>query len=103
LTRLYSWSGDETTGPFRLGGVSDIYSSPVAAANRIYITDRRGATLVISGDANPKFLARNVLNDSFSASAAIVGRDLFLRGARKLYCIAKPGTRKGKAGKPPGE
>jgi len=90
LTRLDSRSGNETTGPFRLGGVTDIYSSPVAAANRIYITDRQGATLVISGDANPKFLGRNVLDDSFSASAAIVGRELFLRGARKLYCIAEP-------------
>ena len=92
LTRLDSRSGNETTGPFRLGGVADIYSSPVAAANRIYITDRQGATLVISGDANPKFLGRNVLDDSFSASAAIVGRELFLRGSRKLYCIAEPAS-----------
>jgi len=90
LTRLDARTGKEMTGPFRLGGVTDIYASPVAAANRIYITDRQGATLVISGDANPKFLARNVLNDSFSASAAIVGRQLFLRGARKLYCISEP-------------
>jgi len=102
LTRLDSRSGEETTGPFRLGGVNDIYSSPVAAANRIYITDRRGATLVISGDANPKFLARNVLNDSFSASAAIVGRELFLRGARKLYCIAEPKAAKSKPERPKG-
>ena len=86
------------TGPFRLGGVTDIYASPVAAANRIYITDRQGATLVISGDATPKFLARNVLNDSFSASAAIVGRELFLRGTRKLYCIAEPAEPKKKPG-----
>jgi outer membrane protein assembly factor BamB len=92
LTRLDSRSGNETTGPFRLGGVTDIYASPVAAANRIYITDRQGATLVLSGDANPKFLSRNVLSDSFSASAAIVGRELFLRGARKLYCIAEPAS-----------
>jgi outer membrane protein assembly factor BamB len=92
LTRLDSRSGKETTGPFRLGGVTDIYASPVAAANRIYITDRQGATLVLSGDANPKFLGRNVLSDSFSASAAIVGRELFLRGARKLYCIAEPAS-----------
>ncbi len=90
LTRLDSRTGKETTGPFRLGGVTDIYASPVAAANRIYISDRRGATLVVSGDANPEFLARNVLDDSFSASAAIVGGELFLRGTRKLYCIAEP-------------
>ena len=98
LTRLEARTGNEVTGPFRLGGVTDIYASPVAAANRIYITDRQGATLVISGDATPKFLARNVLNDSFSASAAIVGRELFLRGTRKLYCIAGPAKPKKKRG-----
>ena len=36
----------------------------------------------------PEVLAINVLDDTFSASAALVGRELFLRGARWLYCIA---------------
>ncbi|MBQ15969.1 MAG: hypothetical protein CMJ65_02465 [Planctomycetaceae bacterium] len=94
LTRLDATSGKEPSGPFRLGGVSDVYASPVAASNRIYITDRQGATLVISGDLSPKFLGRNVLNDSFSASAVIVERELFLRGTRKLYCIARDANRR---------
>lgn len=89
LTRLDVASGKEPSGPFRLGGVTEVYSSPVAAAGRIYITDRRGATMVLTGDLNPKFIARNVLDDSFSASAAIVGKELFLRGTRKLYCIVR--------------
>jgi hypothetical protein len=29
-----------------------------------------------------------VLDDEFAASAAIVGRELFLRGKTHLYCIA---------------
>jgi hypothetical protein len=33
-------------------------------------------------------LAVNQLNDTFSASAAISGVDLFLRGQRRLYCVA---------------
>jgi hypothetical protein len=33
-------------------------------------------------------LAVNRLDDSFSASAAVVGGELFLRGERHLYCIA---------------
>ncbi len=89
LTRIEATSGKEPSGPFRLGGVSEVYASPVAASNRIYITDREGSTLVISGDLNPKFLGRNVLDDSFSASGVIVDRELFLRGTRKLYCIAR--------------
>jgi hypothetical protein len=35
-------------------------------------------------------LAHNQLDDSFSASAAIVGSEIYLRGMRYLYCIAKP-------------
>jgi hypothetical protein len=30
----------------------------------------------------------NRLDDTFSASAALVGGDLLLRGERHLYCIA---------------
>jgi hypothetical protein len=37
----------------------------------------------------PKILAVNQLNDTFSASAALVGRELFLRGERHLYCLAE--------------
>jgi hypothetical protein len=31
----------------------------------------------------------NKLDDQFSASAAIAGREIFLRGLKHLYCIAK--------------
>ena len=34
-------------------------------------------------------LATNKLNDRFDASAAIVGKQLFLRGHEHLYCIAE--------------
>jgi len=73
-----------------LEGMYNIYSSPVAAAGRVYITDRDGATLVLSHtDGNPEVLAVNRLDDSFSASAALVGRDLLLRGERHLYCLSE--------------
>ena len=61
----------------------------VGAADRVYITDRSGTTLVISHESRPRVLARNHLDDSFSASAALVGQELFLRGQRSLYCIAE--------------
>jgi len=31
----------------------------------------------------------NRLDDRFSASAAVTGREMFLRGERFLYCIAE--------------
>ena len=89
LSRVNAKTGDEPSGPFRLGSVFNIYSSPVAAAGRIYVTDRNGKTLVISNDAEPKVLALNELDDRFSASAAMVGDAIFLRGEKFLYCIAK--------------
>ena len=89
LSRVNAKTGDEPSGPFRLGSVFNIYSSPVAAAGRIYVTDRNGKTLVISNDAEPKAIALNELDDRFSASAALVGDTIFLRGEKFLYCIAK--------------
>ena len=70
--------------------IRDVYASPVGAAGRIYVTSREGVTQVLSHDApTPKMLAVNRLDDSFSASAALVGRELFLRGEQSLYCIAE--------------
>jgi outer membrane protein assembly factor BamB len=73
----------------RLPGIEEIYASPVAAAGRVYITDRRGTTLVISHADRPKVLAENRLDDSVSASAALAGSELFLRGEKYLYCVAE--------------
>ena len=89
LSRVNAKTGDEPSGPFRLGSVFNIYSSPVAAAGRIYVTDRNGKTLVMSNDAEPKALTLNKLDDRFSASAALVGDAIFLRGEKFLYCIGK--------------
>ena len=87
LSRVNAKTGDEPRGPFRLGSVFNIYSSPVAAAGRIYVTDRNGKTLVMSNDAEPKAIMLNKLDDRFSASAALVGDAIFLRGEKFLYCI----------------
>src|SRR5712692_7215314 len=88
ISRLDLKSGEEQGGPFRLAAISNVYASPVGAAGRVYVTSRDGVTQVIShGDPTPKMLAVNRLDDSFSASAALVGRGLFLRGERSRDCI----------------
>ena len=89
LSRVVTESGEEPTGPFRLGPIRNVYASPVAAAGRIHITDLEGTTLVMTGDARPKLLSINRLDDSFSASAAIVDSQLYLRGRSYLYCVAE--------------
>jgi len=90
LVRLNPATGDFRGELLRLDGIRDfIFSSPVAASGRIYITGRDGNTMVLRHDQENATLAVNHLDDSFSASAALVDRELYLRGERFLYCIAE--------------
>jgi outer membrane protein assembly factor BamB len=90
LARLDPMTGQPRGDLLRLDGIRDfIFSSPVAAAGRIYVTGRDGATVVLRDDPENTTLSVNRLDDSFSASAALVGNELYLRGERFLYCIAE--------------
>ncbi len=89
LSRVNARTGEEQPGPLRLYGIRNVYASPVGCSGRVYITDLDGVTLVMSHDDNPRPLAQNRLDDSFSASAAIVEGELYLRGRQHLYCIAE--------------
>jgi outer membrane protein assembly factor BamB len=72
----------------RLNGLSSFYSSPVAAAGRIYLVDQAGTTMVLKQSDKLEVLATNPLEDAIDASPAVVGTQLFLRGHKYLYCIA---------------
>lgn len=87
LSRVELRSGDEPLGPFRLDRVRDVYASLAAANDHVYVVDRDGVTMVIHDREVPRLVARNVLDDRFSASPAIVGSQILLRGERFLYCI----------------
>ncbi|MCI0358517.1 MAG: PQQ-like beta-propeller repeat protein [Planctomycetaceae bacterium] len=89
LTRVNGASGEDQPGAMRLEGIGNIYASPVAAAGRIYVTDLDGVTAVVSHGDVPRILAINRLKEPIAASAAIAGRDLFLRGEKSLYRLAE--------------
>lgn len=89
LSRVNIQTGEDEGGPFRLGPIRNAYASPVAAADRIYISDLDGNTLVMDHSAKPKLLKLNRLDDIFSASAAIAGDEIYLRGEKFLYGIAE--------------
>jgi len=89
LSRVNRADGSEPNRPMRLPSIRNVYASPVGAAGRVYVTDLDGTTVVLSHQATPEVLAVNHLDDSFSASAALAGNELFLRGARSLYCLAQ--------------
>ena len=88
LSCLNPRTGEEIHPPVRLPGVRNIFASPVGTPDRIYIADREGAVLVLRKSDVPVVLALNRLDDSFSASPALAGNELYLRGDKHLYCIA---------------
>jgi outer membrane protein assembly factor BamB len=89
LSRLEPATGQPRGEPIRLDGIRDfIFASPVGAAGRIYVTARDGVTVVLGHDRTNAVLAVNQLEDVFSASPALVDKELYLRGERFLYCLA---------------
>ena len=73
----------------RLPGMKQLYGSPTGAAGRVYISDRKGTTLVLKDGDTFEVIATNHLDDGFDASPVIVGNELFLKGENFLYCIAE--------------
>ena len=71
----------------RIEGLDNVYASLVAADGRLYAVSRDGAAVVLEAGAEPVVLATNTLDDSFSATPAIVGSTIFLRGEDALYAI----------------
>lgn len=69
--------------------MDEIFSSPVGADGRVYITSRDGVTTVIEHGPVYRVLAENTLDDGFDASMALAGSEIFLRGHRYLYAIGQ--------------
>jgi len=87
LTCLDAKTGEVAFGPKRVGELSNIYASPVGAGGRVYLTGRNGNTLVLERGPEYKVTTLNKLDERFDASPALAGNQLFLRGAKHLYCI----------------
>ena len=81
-------TGRHLFGPDRLPGIRNIYASPVAAAGRLYVTSRDGATAVLEAGDSLSVIGISHLDDEFDASPAIAGGEIYLRGRGHLYCIA---------------
>ncbi|MYF98737.1 PQQ-binding-like beta-propeller repeat protein [Candidatus Poribacteria bacterium] len=89
LTAMNRKTGNVVFGPQRIQGISNVYASIVGAAGRVYIADRDGNVAVLKDGPKLEVIALNYLDDSFNASPAIAGSELYLRGTRHLYCIAE--------------
>jgi outer membrane protein assembly factor BamB len=71
----------------RINRLRVLYASPTAANGRIYLVDRDGTTVVLKEGDRPEVLAVNKLGEQIDASPVIVGKQLFLRSDKHLFCI----------------
>lgn len=64
-------------------------ASPLLAPGRLYMTNQKGVTAVVSTGPEFKLLAQNELDDDYTLSSLAVSGDcLFIRTSSHLYCIA---------------
>ena len=70
-------------------GLDNTYSSPVAAGGHVYLTARSGTTVVINDADELKIAATNRLDETIGATPAPVDDEIFVRGDKHLYCIAR--------------
>lgn len=87
LTCLDAKTGQVHYSKQKVEGINTLYSSPTGNNDKIYIAATNAVTVVKAG-AEFSILAQNKLDDTFEASPIMVGDDLFLRGAKYLYCIS---------------
>lgn len=82
-------TGKEHYSKQRFEGMGEVYASPAAAKDRVYFIGHKGTMYVIKHGSTFEVLAKNQLDDTFNASPAIVGSDIYLRGYKYLYCISR--------------
>jgi outer membrane protein assembly factor BamB len=89
LTCLDASTGKPHYSRQRLDGVGAVYSYPVGVQDRVYISGRKGTTIVLRHGPEYNVIAKNRLEDIFESSPAIAGDEIYLRGYNHLYCIAR--------------
>ena len=82
-------SGKALYASERLDAIGDVWASPIVAGEHIYILGRDGTVEVVATGKDFETVAVNKLEDTFDASPAVSGNELFLRGSSTLYCIAE--------------
>ncbi|MDC0279046.1 PQQ-like beta-propeller repeat protein [bacterium] len=89
ISCVHSETGENAFGPSRVGELSNLYSSPVGADGHVFWCGRDGTVVVMKKSVDLEVVAVNHLEERFDASPAIAGNQLFLRGAKHLYCLSE--------------
>ncbi len=91
ITCLEAKTGKKVWGPERTA-VGTVSSSPLLADGKIYITNERAITTIVTAGPEFKTIATNELDGSYTLSSlAVAGDQIFARTSTHLYCIqSKP-------------
>jgi outer membrane protein assembly factor BamB len=85
--------GDAATGKVlwqeRLPLEGEMSASPVAAGDKVYVTDEKGATAVVRVGDRPEVLGPSELDEPVLATPALADGAIFLRSDSHLYCISR--------------
>jgi outer membrane protein assembly factor BamB len=73
----------------RLGALGYYYSSPVAAAGKVYIASADGVVTALDGGDKLQILASNKLDGAILATPALVDNNLYVRTENHLYAFGK--------------
>ena len=89
LTCLNARTGEPHFEAEPIPGLRNLYASPVAAKDRVYVLSREGTCVVLKQGPKPEVLAANTLEERTDASMVLAGKDVFIRGRTHLYRIAE--------------
>jgi outer membrane protein assembly factor BamB len=89
LTCVNAATGKPHFEATRVSGLDSIYASPVAAGGHVYLTSRNGTTVVIKDSGKFEIISTNSVGETVDATPAPVDNELFIRGARTLFCISE--------------
>lgn len=67
---------------------SHVSSSLVGGDGKVYITSDAGETTVLSNAPRAEIVGRGTVGEDVYSTPAISGREIFIRGAKRLFCIA---------------
>ena len=81
-------TGKVVYGPQRIA--NGTYSaSPVLADGKLYVVNEDGLTTVLKAGPAFEVLSENALSDTTLATPAVAGGQIFIRTAKKLYCLGR--------------
>ena len=69
------------------------HASAVAADGRIYFVSDEGVTFVVKASDEYELLAKNPLGEKVYSSPAFSNGEIFIRGAKHLWCVSTPGRK----------